>query len=826
MLVVSGASIWFIPDFDVEASGDELIMQDNRELQYFREVNQRYERHPFILITYQPDTDLLSPSSLSTLRSLRNDLREMDGVASVISILDVPLLKNPPGPLESLERRIKTVSAEDVNLDQARQELTNSPLYSNSLVSDDFSTTAIQVILQQNQTFQKLESRRFELQTMQRSGGDWDREKQRELQHVNNRYEKFKEKLSHTHDEQIERIREVVQAHTERNNIQLGGIPVIVEHVISYIKNDLWTFGLGILLVVAAMLAAMLRRLRWIVFPLLTCVLSGLVMIGLLGWLDWNVTVVSSNFLSLQLIFTMALVIHIVIRYFERLDQDPDAEHGTLICNASSAAFVPCFYAILTTSAGFSSLLISDLKPVVSFGWIMILGVLVSLLVTFLFLPSSLSLLSRPSHEVEPYKAAHVTAFLGRVTDRFTGVILVLGVGVFAVTLFGITQLSVESSFVNYFRSSTDVYKSLSLIDRKLGGTTPLEIIVNFDGESPAEPQSQGTPSTDDDSFAGFENYAEENTTSSDRETYWYTVPKFEKIERVHDQLDQYRATGKVRSLATVWKVGRDLNGGPLDTLEVQLLMQEVPSELKDQFLNQFVSVEQNQTRITTRIKDTTPSLNRNQLLNRVRRNLVNKNILQRDQFQLTGLFVLYNDMLQSLFKSQIETIGVTVLLIAVILYLLFRSALVTLVALIPNVIATTTILGVMGLGGIPLDLMTITIVAISIGIALDDTIHYLHRFKHEYHKTGNYREAMHRCHDTIGTALAYTTIIIASGFGILMLSNFIPTIRFGLLTAMSMIVALLAALTLLPALVLYVRPFPEPDESGPQKMGSAQSGE
>ncbi len=814
ILIAAGCCIWFIPDFEVKASGDELIMQDNRELAYYREINQRYDREPFILITFQPEKGLLSPSSLQALRTLRQDLRDVDGVTSITSILDVPLLKNPPGPLSSLRRRIKTLSSEDVNLQQARTELQNSPLYSNSLVSNDFSATALQVQLQSDDEYEKLKSRRFELRQLRRSGSNWTPEKSRELRQVNKRYEERGETIQQQRQKQIHQIREVVASHPAGDHMQVGGIPVIVDHIISYIKSDLWWFGGGILAVVVLMLAILLRRVRWIIFPLLTCVLSGLSMFGLLGWLNWDVTVVSSNFITLQLIFTMALVIHILIRYFEQRQRFPGADNTTHVSKASSSAFVPCLYAILTTSAGFSSLLISDLKPVVSFGWIMILGVLVSLIITFLFLPASLSLLPKSTDEPDPYRAARITGALSQLTDRFPGSILVLGAVVFAITSIGITQLSVESSFVNYFRSSTDVYKSLSFIDQKLGGTTPLEVIVNFDNSNRSKDEASDSSSASDSSFSEFEQYAEENDTGSERNTYWYTVPKFEKIERIHDTLDAYRETGKVRSLATMWKVGRDLHGGPLDTLEVQLLMSEIPPDVKHQFLGQFVSTEHDQTRITTRIKDSTPSLDRGEFLKQVRRDLIQHDILKKDQFQLTGLFVLYNDMLQSLFSSQMNTIGLTVLLIGLLLYLLFRSVLITIVALMPNLIATTTILGVMGLAGIPLDLMTITIVAISMGIALDDTIHYLHRFKYEFKQSGNYREAMHRCHDTIGNALTYTTIIISMGFVILVMSNFIPTVRFGLLTAMSMIIALLAALTFLPALLLYVRPFRKDTES------------
>jgi len=805
ILVLAAIPFAYIPDFEIDASGDTLVMQRDAAYRYFRKISERYGGRPAVIVTYRPENDLLSPPSLDRLRDLHAELRKIDGVASVLSILDVPLLKNPPGSLRTLDERIKTLRHPDADRELARRELSTSPLYSNALVSPDLSATAIQVSFKENERYESLTNRRFELRQKAYSKQGRTGEQRRELRKVSAAYERLKTEVRTTRDRQIRAIREVLDRHRTGAEVGLGGIPVIVDQIISYIQYDLRVFGVGIMLMLTGMLWLMLRRLRWVVFPMLTCLFSGLVMVGGLGFLGWEVTVVSSNFISLQLIFTMALVIHVVVRYCEELGSKDDTGHRSLIARACAKAFVPCLYAVLTTSAGFSSLLVSNLKPVVTFGWIMIVGVNVSLLVTFLVLPVGLGLLSRPSYEPDPYKAAELTAFFGRLTERYRYAILAGGVLVVGTTAYGVTLLKVENRFVDYFRESTEVYKSLRFIDRNLGGTSPLDLIVNFDESEGAKPDSTGQDETAGE-FGEFGGYAEE--TAAEKDTYWYTASKMDTLERVHDYLDKQEETGKVRSLATLWKVGRDLLGRTPDTLELQILMKGLPDSFRRSVVDEFVSVDHDQARIRTRIKDSLPSLNRNQFLKRVRSDLVEQGVLKRDQFRLTGFMVLYNDMLQSLYRSQVRTIVLTVVLIFVILFLLFRSLTVTLIALVPNLISATAILGIMGLAGIPLDLMTMTIVAISVGIALDDTIHYLHRFEKELRQTGDYLEAMHRCHGTIGNALTYTTMAIVTGFMILVMSKFVPTILFGVLTSLAMVIALLSALTLLPSMILLVRPY------------------
>jgi len=301
----------------------------------------------------------------------------------------------------------------------------------------------------------------------------------------------------------------------------------------------------------------------------------------------------------------------------------------------------------------------------------------------------------------------------------------------------------------------------------------------------------------------------DEFETGEQEAQYWFTPHRMQRITDVHDYLEGLPVTGKVLSLGTMLKVAQRLNNGrPLDSFELPLIYNEMPDQYKAQLIDPFVSVEQNQARLMVRIVDTAPSLRRNQLLEKIDHDLTEKLGFAPGQARLTGMLVLYNNMLQSLFDSQILTLGLVLIALMGMFLVLFRSFKVSVIAIFPNMLSIAVVLGVMGWLGFPLDMMTITIASISVGIAVDDTIHYIHRFREEFEATGSYYQAMERSHGTIGYAMYYTSITIIIGFSILALSNFIPTILFGLLTGLAMLIALMAALTLLPQLLIRIRPF------------------
>ena len=800
---------YFIRDFRLDASSDSLVLEHDEDLRYARKVGQRYGSEEFVVVTFTPRRgDLLAPASLERLKSLRSELLRIDRVSSVTTLLDVPLLRNPPVPLQDVQSNLKTLEDPETEVELAREEFRTSPVFRNLIVSEDLRSTALQVNFKADEVLDRALERRSELFDKLRVEGLAPAELA-EFAEIKRSYAEAKDRLRTARREDIAAIRVILDRYRAHADLFLGGVPMIVNDIVTFIRGDLRVFGIGMLCFLIATLWTIFRRLRWVLLPMCCCACSTIVMTGLLGLVGWEVTVVSSNFISLQLIFTMSLTIHLIVRYRELLRNQPEIESRALIGEAVRRTFVPCFYASLTTIAGFSSLVFCDILPVVTFGWMMAAGLLVSLSVTFLFFPVSLILMRKPPADANRDFGLPLTSWFASLTERRGILIFVLSAIVAVTTVVGVLRLEVENSFIDYFKKSTAIYQGLAFIDRKLGGTTPLDIVLNFpsDEDTEEEPEEENSDEEEDDDFAEFEEFEEEE--EGDREKYWFTSTKLDRIGKVHDYLDALPETGKVLSLATLAKVGQQINEGePLDDLMRAILFQKMPDDFKKALVQPYASIDDNQARVNVRIIDSMKTLRRDALLKKIRSDLKTELGLRDEQFRISGLMVLYNNMLQSLFRSQIKTLGYTVLALALMFMLLFRSVRVSLIAIFPNLLSSLVVLGVMGLARIPLDVMTITIVAISVGIAVDDTIHYLHRFEKEFEESRNYLTAMHRCHRSIGNAMYYTSITITIGFSILAISHFIPSILFGLLTALAMVMALVAALSLLPRMIIVFRPF------------------
>ena len=820
MTVIAGlvlAAVFFtfgIVDFRLDASGDSLVLENDADLLYSREMARRYEQEEFLVVTFTPaDGDLFSASSIETLTRLRADLRTIENVSSVTTLLDVPLVRSPPAPLKELRKNLKSLEEPGTDVALAREEFRTSLIYRELIVSPDLRSTALQVTLRLDDEYETLAKRRGDLQKKRESKGLTPEESE-ELRDVELRYRSAKDRLRAVRHDDVAAIRAVLGKYRGSSDLFLGGAPMIVDDIVTFIETDLAIFGLGMFCLLVVNLWAIFRRVRWVVLPMLCCAYSALVMIGFIGLVGWEVTVVSSNFISLQLIFTMSLTIHLIVRYRELLRRDSEMDQRSLVRGAVGRTFVPCLYTCLTTIAGFLSLVFCDIQPVVAFGQMMVVGIVVALVVTFLIFPVAVVLLAKPAVVNEKEVGLRVTSWFAGLTQHRRSWIFILGALVAVATTVGAMRLEVENGFIDYFKKSTEIYRGMEFVDRELGGTTPLDVFLEFgkevdprDKEDPGDKKDPG----DTDEFDEFDEFDEPDSANSekDREKYWFTTTKLERIARVHDYLDALAQTGKVRSLATVSKMGEVVNEGePLDDLLLAILFQKMPEDFNRAMVAPFVSVEHDQARINVRVRDSREGLRRDALLEMIERDLKEELGLRDDQFRLSGLMVLYNNMLQSLFRSQIKTIGFTVLALLLMFVVLFRSVKVALLAIFPNILSSLTVLGVMGLAGIPLDVMTITIVAISVGIAVDDTIHYLHRFKREFGKDGDYLATMHRCHRSIGNAMLYTTITISIGFSILCFSSFIPSILFGLLTALAMLMALVSALSLLPALIVVFRPF------------------
>jgi hypothetical protein len=816
LLIILSFLAYYAKDFRLDASAETLMLQNDKALAFSRMVADRYQVKDFLVVTVTPRGDLFSDAELKRLAGLQSELTAVPGVASIFSILDAPLLQSPPVPLRDLTKNIRTLQSPKVDRKLARVEFQTSPLYRNLIVSPDLKSTALILYLRTDKRYQRLLDRRNALRSKRETIGLTADEGER-YKAVQAEFRRYHDRMRKERHQTILAIRRIMSRYQDHAKLFLGGVSMIADDMISFIKRDLETFGVGIFLFLIITLWVIFRRLRWVLLPMLCCILSALAMIGILGFFGWEVTVISSNFISLQLIIAMAGTIHLVVRYRELRQKNPAASQQELALETVRLKLVPCLYASLTTIAGFGSLLFCNILPVITFGWMMTAGICLSLVLTFLLFPAVLVLLEKGPEEKATTGKAAVVRLLAVFTERNGTLIIALSALLLILSGIGISKLRVENSFIDYFKKSTEIYKGMRVIDQHLGGTTPLDVIIDLGPGTPdsktAKNVTEGGAGAKQDVFDEFNEFE----SPQNEKKYWLTQEKASLALRVTDYLESLKATGKVLSLGTLIKLARKINGGkPLDNFQLALLYNEMPEKYKTLLLSPYVSVAHNQLRFSVRVKDSEKSLRRNKFLKQIQNDIVNRFGLRQDQVHLAGMLVLYNNMLQSLFRSQILTLGIVLVALSLMFLILFRSLTIALIAIFPNILSVGVVLGVMGWLHIPLDMMTITIAAISVGIAVDDTIHYIHRFKEEFQADGNYRRAFRRCHDSIGHAMYYTSVTIIIGFAILVLSEFIPSIYFGLLTGLAMLIALIVALTLLPQLLILVKPYGPERNDGP----------
>ncbi|MCP3952310.1 MAG: RND family transporter [Desulfobacterales bacterium] len=797
-------------NFKVDASAETLLLESDPDLLYARQISARYGSNDFLIVAYVPkEGDLFSEKTLKNLHSIKAELEKLERVSSVLSILDVPLFESPPLTYAELSEGARTLESTTTDRQLARVEFRESPFYRDLLVSRDMQTIALVVNLKQDEVYRQLVDRRNGY-LEKRDGAGLTPDEDSALESTVKQIRVHLDRMNAIQHRDIAAVRAIMDRYRDGAELYLGGVSMIADDMISFIKMDLKGFGLGVFFLLVVMLGFIFRRVRWVVLPMLCCFLSVIAMMGILGTFGWAVTVISSNFISLQLIITLAIVVHLIVRYREFQAKEPQTDQRTLVAATVRAKFTPCLYAALTTIAGFSSLLFCDIKPVIHFGWMMSAGILVSLILTFILFPALVVLLpaEKPA-EGRRFNFAFIS-FLADFTRKRGSLVLALTAILSLLTVAGLLRLVVENSFIDYFKKSTEIYRGMRVIDQKLGGTTPLDIIVRFeDAEASAADADQSEEVyLDDEEDAEFMDLIDEELEEQ-KDKYWFIDERLETIERVHDYLDALPETGKVLSFGTLLKLARSLRKGEaLDSFEMNVFYTKLPDEYKDLIITPYVSFEANEARFSVRIKDSLKTLKRDALLKQIRHDLINVLHLHPDRVRIAGAMVLYNNMLQSLFTSQIKTIGVVALALLLMFLVLFRSLKLALIALFPNLFASGAVLGVMGWLDIPLDMMTITIAAISIGIAVDDTIHYIYRFQEEIKKDRDYYQALYRCHGSIGHAMYYTSVTIIIGFSILVFSNFWPTIYFGLFTGLAMFIALVAALTLLPQLLVLFKPF------------------
>ena len=781
LLCLLAASFW--PRFSFEASSDTLVVEGDADLAYYRQIEQRFGGEEALFLTYTPRSgELFSEQTLTDLSEIQQQLEALANVNSVFSILDAPLLDNVTGTELREAGQVRTLRSSEVDYSLARTELSTSPLYADLLVSRAADTTALRIGL-------KFDSELESLRALRKQGRENGHFSNPELDDIEARYSAEKVRYAEQREQLIGEVRAIRDAYRDHAQLYLGGVPMIAADMIAYVKNDVLIFGAAVGLIIIVMLYVFFRRIRWVLLPLFSSALTIALLIGWLGFIRQPITVVSSNALALLAIISLSFSIHLIVRYRELLASQPEQPHAALVIETMLSKFAPCFYTALTTMVAFASLSSSDILPVEDFGWMMCMGIAFALLISFTFFPALLLIFSRGEASATIAKPLKINILLSHLARHRAGPILGFTLALALVICGGLYQVSLDNRFIDYFKDDTEIRAGMQYIDEHLGGTVPFEVIVQFEPHESEEID-------EDDPF-----YFEDEDEFPEK--YWFTPDKLQALRALHLYLEEMPQTGKVISLATLDKVARDHNEGkPLDAVQLAVVLEALPSTIREQLIDPYADPVSGEMRISGRIKESGPLFSRDEMVDQVLQFSQTLGFSE-DEIRVTGMMVLFNNMLKQLFDSQTSTLAYVLLATLAMFALLVRSLNLALLGLLPNVMAAASVIAFMGYAGIPLDMMTITIAAISIGIGVDDAIHYLHRFREEFDATGDVREAVKRSHASIGRAMYFTSITIIAGFSVLAFSNFVPTIYFGLLTALAMLFAMLANLTILPALLV-----------------------
>ena len=788
LAIIFTTALYKSQDFQLDASSDTLILENDQDLKNYQDVIKDYESKDFLLITITSKEKIITNRNIDFISRLSIEISKLTWVDSVQSILDVPVLKSGNQSLVDLVTEQLTIKTEGLILSEVEKEFIESPIFSELIISKDGKTSGIIINLKSNDNYiNTIEERNYLRSILDLSISDKNK-----LKNVEKKYNSLKKYADIERGNNIQEIRYIISKFkNDRVEMHLGGVAMIADDTISYVKNDILIFGIGIVLFIIFILYLIFRDINWIFLCLMNCIFSLIVMIGSVSFLNWKVTVISSNFISLMLILTLSMTIHIIVRYRNLIKIDCTLSKTNLIIKNMSEMIRPCIFTALTTIFAFFTLYFSGIKPIMDFGLMMCLGLLITLISSFTVLPTLMMKLNLNVSNKE-IKDEGNSVFV-KLINHYPNILISSFLVLLILGIYGTLNLKVENSFVNYFKSSTEIYKGMSLIDNKLGGTTPLEIIIQFKDNNLEE--------TDDEFLDfGFE---------YDLTDYWFTKEKIDLIKEVHDYIDSFEYTGKVLSLASVIRVAEELNSDKeFDNLELSVIYKKLPKRLKSQIFDPYLSINKNQARLTVRMIDTHKDLKRDEFLKEINFKFQNEYNNQNYSIFTTGILVLYNNMLQSLFDSQIYSLAMVMIGIFIMLSILFRSWKLALIGMLPNIAACMTILGIMGIANIPLDLMTITIAAITVGIAVDNCIHYIYRFQENYLITGSYTKTISICNQTVGRAITNTSLTIIAGFSILIFSNFWPTIYFGIFTALAMLIALVGSLTLLPIMIVKTKVF------------------
>ena len=799
----------FVPKLAIDASTQTLLLENDKDLELWRDITKRYKIPNTLVIAYTPNSDLLSESSISTLVALSKDLAQIKGVKSVFSMLDAPLLLSSGLKFSDLLGTIPTLKDSNASKEAIKAEFLSSPFYKNSLVSSDFKTTALLLTLEPNPGYNEFITSITALENTLKNSENNATAKTL-LKEQRAAFKAYRDELRIAEHEQITQIRQVIAKYNQNSQSRiphqasssqlfLGGINMIADDMIAFVRSDLATYGLATLLLCSLCLFVYYLQLRYVFLAIFICLVCVGVASGLFGLLGFEITVISSNYIALQLIITLSVVIHLINSYREFFRKKSSFSQKAIVYLALKERMSPCFFAIFTTIIGFISLVFSDIRPIISLGLMMSASITLSLIFSFWLFGSIMSLLSKKSVNTAFERYFSLTTLCAKIALnlRARKVVFAISALGLCVGLWGISKLSVENSFIGYFKENTDIYKGMELIDNKLGGTVPLDIIISFKKDK-KEPRNSSL----DDEFA-------DEFASSDAAQYWFNERRMSVLKSVNEYLKNKEFIGSVSSLADLLEVGKELNEGrELDALALALIYSSLSGEGRELILTPFVSIENDELHFSVRTLDSDPRLKRAEFL-RTLQNELNELVGKDAEVKISGAMKLYTNMLDSLFGSQINSLGFVLLAFFATFWLIFASLRLAIIAICINILPLICVLGAMGLAGLSLDIMSITIGSISLGIGVDSAIHYIYRYKRELAHFKDSKKAIIASHASIGYALYYTSFAVFIGFGVMISSNFWPTIYFGALTDLVMFFMLASSLILLPSLLLSQSAYP-----------------
>ena len=718
----------WIDKFRFDASSETLVLEDDQSYEMYEEINDRFSSAEFLVVALI-DQDIFSTKSLLNLSNLEAKLEEVVNVSNVISILDAPLFEQPKLSLVKSATNDKYLLLDDLNLINAKQELIESPLFNELIINDLGTAVAMQINLNNAENYEIT----------------------------------------------VKNIRNILKE--DQNFVSyLAGPAMIVSDTIAYIKNDVLTFGFLTFLMFFILLIVFFRDF-WSAFVIMSnASLVIYITICLLGYFDWPISIVSSNFLTLLFISSVAVSVHMIVKLKEGKTRRFSYEESL------AKIFIPCLYTALTTMVGFLSLLFSNIQPVIDFGKMMALGVVINLLISFIFIPALIGIrgiaeLSEFSLSKIYYK--YLYSNTKKIFKNFGVPLIFLFL---PISIYLSSGLKVENKFIDYFDESTEIHQGMKFIDSELGGTTPIDIVLTL-------PEEEIFIDEDDLFFS----------EGSETTEYWWRQKNMRLLKSIQSDLNQIPELGKDLSIVNGVLLAEKLNDfNEMGDLELAFVKNSLLTNDKAKdVLNSYISSDDRSARITFRIIDSYKDINRNDLLTRVDDYLVSKLKDTNVEYQLSGLGVLYNNLLQSLFGSQIASLSFVFGAIFLMLLILFRSLLTSLVVIFVPLVAVGFVFSFMSLFSIPLDIMTITIASISVGMSVDYAIHIAWRFREEQKISRSNAEI--NTINSSGQAVLITAMTVIVGFLVFIFSNFNPTVLFGLLSALAIFVSAALALRFIP---------------------------